>query len=113
MRNKPALFAGMVLSPAATTQAAVLAEGDRYHVILESVQVRGLEYRDSPGDVTRRDHHPASVLHALASFRRTIALPDGKVLVREFKAGDAIEPEALTRIGSNVGIPRPTSSSSS
>ena len=103
MRNKPALFAGMVLSPAATTQAAVLAEGDRYHVILESVQVRGLEYRDSPGDVTRRDHHPASVLHALASFRRTIALPDGKVLVREFKAGDAIEPEALTRIGSNVG----------
>ena len=103
MRNKPALLACMVLSSAATAQDAVLTDGDKYHVILENAQVRVLEYHDNPGDVTRQHHHPAFVLYALAPFRRSIALPDGKVLVREFKAGDAIYSEAQTHIGSNVG----------
>jgi hypothetical protein len=43
------------------------------------------------------------VLYALAPFRRSLTLADGKVLVREFKAGDVMWSEAQTHIGENIG----------
>lgn len=103
MQENLALSAFLHMSTMAAAQDAVVTDGDKYHVILENAQVRVLEYRDKPGEVMQQHHHPAFVLYALSPFRRSISLPDGKVLMREFKAGDAIYSEAQTHVGRNVG----------
>jgi hypothetical protein len=43
------------------------------------------------------------VLYALAPFKRRLHLPDGKVVAREFKAGDVMWSPAQTHIGENIG----------
>ena len=78
-------------------------DGDKYKVQFENDRVRVLEYRDRPGEKTKQHHHPAFVLFALSPFKRTITLPDGKVLIREFKAGEMLQSGAQTHIGENVG----------
>ncbi|WP_421998920.1 hypothetical protein [Reyranella sp.] len=98
-----AFLAACLASAAAHAQNPVETDGDKYRVILENDRVRVLEYRDLPGQKTHRHHHPAFVLYALGPFKRTITLPDGKVLAREFKAGDAMWSEEQTHIGANVG----------
>lgn len=87
----------------AFAQDAVQTDGDKYTVILENECVRVLDYRDSPGEKTHQHKHPAFVLYALSPFKRTLTLPDGKVLAREFKSGDVMWSEAQTHIGENVG----------
>jgi hypothetical protein len=72
-------------------------------VIFENDRVRVLEYRDLPGEKTNQHRHPAFVPYALGPFARTITLPDGKVLKREFKAGDVLWSDARTHVGTNVG----------
>lgn len=84
-------------------QDAVVTDGDKYRVMLENAQVRVLEYRDQPADKTHQHHHPAFVLYALGPFKRSITLPDGKVIMREFKGGEVIYSAAQTHIGTNVG----------
>jgi hypothetical protein len=92
------LVAGM-----AYAQNAIETDGDKYRVILENDRVRVLEYRDLPGQKTQQHRHPAFVLYALSPFKRTLTLADGKVLTREFKAGDTMWSEEQTHIGTNVG----------
>ncbi|PLC53180.1 cytoplasmic protein [Pollutimonas nitritireducens] len=89
--------------PCALAQDATQTDGDKYKIMLENECVRVLEYRDEPGDKTQQHHHPAFVLYALSAFERTLTLPDGKVLRRQFKAGDVMWSEAQTHIGENVG----------
>ena len=84
-------------------QDPISTDGDKYKVIFENDRVRVLEYRDLPGEKTNQHHHPAFVLYALGPFARTITLPDGKVLTREFKVGDVLWSDAQTHIGTNVG----------
>ena len=43
------------------------------------------------------------MLYALAPFKRSLALPDGKVLQRQFKQGDVMWSDAQTHIGTNTG----------
>jgi quercetin dioxygenase-like cupin family protein len=95
----------LTLSVIATAQAqdAVETDADKYSVLLENACVRVLRYRDSPGQKTHQHRHPPFVLYALAPFSRSITLPDGKVLKREFKAGDVLWSEAQTHIGENTG----------
>jgi beta-alanine degradation protein BauB len=81
----------------------VHTDGDKYKMRFENDRVRMLEYRDLPGEKTHEHHHPAFVLYALGPFKRVIRLPDGKVLTREFKAGDIMWSDAQTHIGENVG----------
>jgi quercetin dioxygenase-like cupin family protein len=96
--------AALALSAAnAFAQDAVQTDGDKYKVILENECVRVLDYRDAPGEKTHQHRHPRFVLYALAPFRRSLTLADGKVLVREFKAGDVMWSEAQTHIGENIG----------
>ncbi len=95
--------AATLLMPCALAQDATQTDGDKYKTVLENECVRVLEYRDEPGDKTQQHHHPAFVLYALSSFERTLTLPDGKVLRRQFKAGDVMWSEAQTHIGENVG----------
>lgn len=89
----------------ATASAAdpIETDGDKYKVRFEDDRMRVLEYRDMPGQRTNQHYHPRFVLFALSPFKRTITLPDGKVLTREFKAGDMLQSDAQTHIGENVG----------
>src|SRR5215471_18947293 len=85
------------------TRDPVVTDGDKYKVVLENDRVRVLEYRDLPGQKTAQHHHPAFVLYALGPFKRTLTLPDGKVLTREFRAGDVMWSDAQTHVGENIG----------
>jgi hypothetical protein len=92
-----------LLAHFAFAQDPIQTDGDKYKVILENECVRVLDYFDQPGEKTHQHHHPAFVLYALTPFQRTLTLPDGKVLRREFKTGDVMWSEAQTHVGENVG----------
>jgi len=94
---------GVFVVRCALAQDAMQTDPDKYKVMLENDCVRVLDYLDQPGDKTRQHRHPAFVLYALGPFQRTLRLPDGKVLRREFKAGDVMYSEAQTHIGENTG----------
>lgn len=98
-----AMAVGLLSVMTADAQDAVQTDGDKYKVILENECVRVLDYRDVPGDRTHQHRHPPFVLYALGPFKRTITLPDGKVLSRKFATGDVMWSEAQTHVGTNVG----------
>jgi beta-alanine degradation protein BauB len=98
-----ALTASALLAIPAFAQDAVQTDGDKYKVILENDCVRVLDYHDRPGQKTLQHTHPAFVLYALTPFKRTLTLPDGKVLTREFKEGDVMWSGEQTHIGENIG----------
>jgi hypothetical protein len=97
------IAAVLFVATPASAQDAVHTDADKYKAILENECVRVLEYTDRPGDKTHQHRHPAFVLYALSSFKRTLTLPGGKVLKREFKAGDVMWSDEQTHIGENVG----------
>lgn len=87
----------------AMAQDPVHTDGDKYKLVMENERVKVLEYRDLPGEKTHQHFHNAFVLYALVPFKRNIILPDGKVIRREFKAGDVIYSNEQTHIGENIG----------
>lgn len=108
LRRNPMLRAVLVyavlLSPLMViAQDAVQTDGDKYKVIFENECVRVLDYKDRPGEATHRHSHPAFVLYALSAFRRSISLPDGQRLQRQFKEGDVMWSDSQTHIGTNSG----------
>ncbi len=103
MHRPLALIAALTLTTAAAAQDPAVSDGDKYKVIFENECVRVLDYRDRPGEKTQQHTHPAFVLYSLSSFKRSITLPDGKVLQRQFKDGDVMWSDAQTHIGTNVG----------
>ncbi len=94
---------GLLLASTAYAADPVHTDGDKYKVRFENDRVRVLEYTDKPGEKTHLHGHPAFVLYAVAPFKRKLHLPDGKVLTREFKAGDVMWSDTQTHIGENVG----------
>jgi beta-alanine degradation protein BauB len=88
---------------AALAQDPVHTDGEKYKVRFENERVRVLEYRDRPGEKTDQHRHPAFVLYAVGPFKRRLSLPEGKSMVREFKAGDVMWSESQVHIGENVG----------
>ncbi len=84
-------------------QDAVTTDPDKYKVIFENERVRVLDYRDKPGEKTKRHKHPAFVLYALSAFKRNIHLDNRKIIPREFKTGDIIWSEEQIHIGENIG----------
>jgi len=93
----------LALCSVAHAHDPVQTDGDKYKVKFENERVRVLEYRDRPGEKTQEHRHPAFVVYAVSPFKRRIALPDGKVMMREFKAGDVLWSDAQTHIGENIG----------
>ena len=81
----------------------VQTDGDKYKVKFENDRVRVLEYTDLPGEKTNEHHHPAFLLYAVSPFKRKISLPNGKVIMREFKAGEILWSDEQTHTGENVG----------
>lgn len=103
MRHTLTLTALLLSGFTASAQDAAQTDGDKYKVVLDNAQVRVLEYRDLPGEKTHEHRHPAFVLYAVVPFQRKIQLPDGKSMLRTFKAGDVMYSDAQTHIGENVG----------
>jgi len=103
MLNQTVALTLSLVSCAAMAQSPVETDGDKYKVVMENDQVRVLEYKDQPGEKTHQHRHPAFVLYAVSPFKRKIHLPDGKVLMREFKAGDVMYSPEQVHIGENVG----------
>jgi hypothetical protein len=88
---------------AALAQDPIHTDGEKYKVRFENDQVRVLEYRDRPGEKTHEHRHPAFVLYAIGPFKRRLSLPDGRSMVREFRAGDVMWSDSQTHIGENIG----------
>ena len=103
MLNKAGCMVLTLASVSAFAQSPIDTDGDKYKVVMENEQVRVLEYRDLPGEITHQHRHPAFVLYAVGPFKRKIHLPDGKILMREFKAGDVMYSPEQVHIGENVG----------
>lgn len=101
LRFMPVL--GLLCASTAYAADPVVTDGDKYKVKFENDRVRVLEYVDKPGERTHQHAHPAFLLYAVAPFKRQLLLPDGRKLVREFKAGDVMWSDAQTHIGVNVG----------
>ena len=97
------VLCGFFATAGAFAQDAVQTDGDKYKAIFENECVRVLDYKDQPGEATHQHRHPAFVLYALVPFKRSLTLPDGKVLQRQFKEGDVMWSDAQTHIGTNTG----------
>lgn len=95
----------LVLSTSLSTHAQdpVQTDGEKYKSIFENECVRVLDYKDMPGDKTNQHRHNAFVLYVLSDFKRSITLPGGRVLQRQFKAGDVMWSDAQTHVGTNTG----------
>ncbi|MEX0960900.1 MAG: hypothetical protein WDZ63_16600 [Burkholderiales bacterium] len=100
---KAVILAAVILPLAVHAQDPVLTDGEKYKAIFENDCVRVLDYKDVPGDKTNHHTHPAFVLYSLSNFKRSITLPDGTVLRRQFKVGDVMWSNAQTHIGTNTG----------
>ena len=103
MFRKTIIAVAVSVSFSVHAQDAVQVDGDKYKTIFENECVRVLDYQDAPGESTHQHSHPAFVLYALSPFKRSITLPDGKVLQRQFKQGDVIWSNSQTHIGTNTG----------
>jgi quercetin dioxygenase-like cupin family protein len=103
MLARVVLSLAVLLACPALAQDPLQTDGDKYRLLLENDCVRVLEYHDQPGERTHEHRHPAFVLYALSPFKRTLTLPNGKVLTREFKQGDVIWSAEQTHIGENTG----------
>ncbi|MDX9887102.1 hypothetical protein [Thauera sp.] len=93
----------MSLATVASAQDPVVTDPDKYRVILENDCVRVLDYADRPGEKTHPHRHPSFVLYALSPFSRRLLLDDGRVLQRQFGAGEAMWSPAQVHIGENIG----------
>lgn len=103
MHRSLILFAFASVASLAAAQDPVKTDGDKYKVLFENDCVRVLDYTDRPGDRTNQHKHPAFVLYSLSAFKRTITLPDGKVLQRQFREGEVMWSDSQTHIGANTG----------
>lgn len=103
MFRKTIIAVAVSVSFSVHAQDAVQVDGDKYKTIFENECVRVLDYQDAPGESTHQHSHPAFVLYALSPFKRSITLPDGKVLQRQFKQGDVMWSNSQTHIGTNTG----------
>ena len=81
----------------------LVTDADKYKLRIENERVRVLAYHDKPGEKTNMHDHPDFVLYALSGFKRKLTFPDGKTVIREFKAGDVIFMKGQTHIGENIG----------
>ncbi len=103
MLRRTVFLATLILSFGVHAQDPVQSDADKYKTIFENECVRVLDYKDLPGEKTNQHTHPAFVLYTLSAFERSITLPDGKVLRRQFNVGDVMWSNAQTHVGTNTG----------
>ena len=72
-------------------------------VLLENDRVRVLEVRHQPGVKEPMHSHPAYISYFLDATKVKVTSPDGKVVVRDRKAGDIQFSEPTTHALENIG----------
>jgi len=75
----------------------------RYKVLFENDRVRGLEFRDQPGEKVGMHGHPDRLIYSFGPWKRRFWYPDGRSEVVEGKAGEVKWSSALEHAGENVG----------
>ena len=93
----------ILLLAAAMAQDPVALYPDNYRVLLENERVRVLEFTLRRGDTEALHAHPAAVTYVLSPFKIRFTLGDGRVVVREAKAGDVFFGEAIRHSPLNIG----------
>ena len=74
-----------------------------YKVLLESDQVRVLEYRLKPGEKEPKHSHPAGVVYVFNDSTLRSTLADGKSAESSGKAGDVYWRNPVTHSLENIG----------
>jgi beta-alanine degradation protein BauB len=74
-----------------------------YKVLVENDRVRVLDFRLRKGDTEEFHSHPAHVLYVLEPFTVRFKLPDGRIVIRQAKAGEVLFSEAVTHSPTNIG----------
>jgi hypothetical protein len=72
-------------------------------VLVDNDRVRILEVLDKPGEKEPMHAHPDFVTVGLGNTRIKVTTPDGKVVEKDRKFGDAIYSGAVTHAVENVG----------
>jgi proteasome lid subunit RPN8/RPN11 len=75
---------------------------DKYSVVFENDRVRVLEYRDTPGAMTRPHSHPDSVMCILSAFERRLH-HDAQTRDVVMRPGQVHWLPAQTHAGENIG----------
>jgi quinol monooxygenase YgiN/quercetin dioxygenase-like cupin family protein len=105
-RHKFSLMAALGFSLLATVAAAqdpVPLYPDNYKVLLENDKVRVLHFILRKGDTEQLHHHPPAVTYVLTPFKIRFTLGDGRVIVREAKAGDVFYGDDILHSPLNIG----------
>jgi beta-alanine degradation protein BauB len=97
------LSVAAVLPPLAGAQDPVPIYPANYKVLVENEQVRVMDFRLRKGDTEDFHSHPAHVLYVLEPFKIRFRFPDGRMGMREVKAGEVLFSEAVTHSPVNVG----------
>lgn len=97
-----------VFSLAATTVFAqdvlkVVGGAEAHKILLENDQVRVLDVRVPPGHKIEMHSHPANVVYYVSDYKIKATSPDGKVALREGKAGTAVSFGPTTHAIENAG----------
>lgn len=88
---------------AAFAQDAVKVDPKHYKVISENAQVRVLHIHYGPHETSVKHSHPASVVVYLTDGHTKMLLGNGKTVVNNGKAGDAVYAPAGIHTPTNVG----------
>jgi quercetin dioxygenase-like cupin family protein len=72
-------------------------------VLFENDRVRVLEVQHQPGGKEPMHSHPAYVAYSFTNSTAKTTFPDGKTVVKDRKAGEAVWGEPVTHSVENVG----------
>src|SRR5437879_4503786 len=92
-----------ILFPTAHEQDPVKVSPQYYKVLLESDQVRVLEYRLKAGEKEPMHSHPAGVVYVLSGAKLRFSYPDGRTEERTAATGETIWRDPTTHAVENVG----------
>ena len=87
---------------AARAQDPVRVSPGLYKVLLENDQVRVLEFSLKPGQKEAMHSHRASVVYTLSDGKAKSTTPDGKSVIIESKAGQAVWAEPTTHAWESI-----------
>jgi beta-alanine degradation protein BauB len=93
----------VLLSFSAQAQDPAPIYTENYKVLIENDRVRVMHFQLKKGAKECFHSHPAHVLYVLSPLKIRFTFPDGKMGLREAKAGDVLFNEPVTHASENMG----------
>ncbi len=87
----------------ANAQDPVKVDPQHFKVLFENEEIRVIEVRVEAGGKVPRHSHPSGFAYALSDFKAKTTLPDGTIIVGEYKAGQFTETKPVTHMEENTG----------